>query len=72
MRKACEEENSKISIETNNKSMAKVTKKEAEEETEVYLKYVMNVTTMTINVQSGGTLIMQSGSATPPPVPPKP
>lgn len=45
---------------------------EEPEEEEVYLKYVMKVTTMTINVQAGGTLIMQSGSVSPPPPPPKP
>lgn len=52
----------------------KVVKKEVEEEEEeqyVTLKYVMNVTTMTINVQTGAQLVMQSGSATPPNFPPK-
>ncbi len=54
--------------------MAKVTKKEVEDEEEeqyVTLKYVMNVTTLNITVQTGAQLVMQSGSATPPNFPPK-
>lgn len=43
--------------------------KAAEEEgDEEYLKYVMNVKKMTITIEDGGVLIMQSGS--PPPLPP--
>lgn len=53
--------------------MAKEVKKEVEEEEEQYvtLKYVMNVTTLNITVQTGAQLVMQSGSATPPNFPPK-
>lgn len=55
--------------------MAKQTKEEklkvleAEDtESEVYLEYIMRIREMTINVNDGGILIMQSGS--PPPLPP--
>lgn len=44
---------------------------EVEEENEVYLKYVMNITTLNITVESGGQIVMQQGSATPPTFPPK-
>lgn len=53
--------------------MAKKEAEEPEEEEEQYvtLKYVMNITTLNITVQSGGQIVMQSGSATPPNFPPK-
>lgn len=47
--------------------------KAEEEGDEVYLEYIMNIKKMTITIEDGGTLIMQSGSPPPPPpyVPPK-
>lgn len=53
--------------------LEKEIKKAEEEGDEEYLKYIMNIKKMTIYVESGGTLIMQSGSPPPPPpyVPPK-
>jgi hypothetical protein len=52
----------------------KTTKKEAldpePEETEEYLKYIIKDCTFNITVESGGTLILQTGKPTPPPTPP--
>lgn len=51
--------------------LEKEIKKAEEEGDEQYLKYIMNIKKMTIKIEDGGILIMQSGNPTPPPYVPK-